>query len=203
MENDVSIQNHNKVQSTKSKNSRTIQLRNSSIPNSVMSSDKDDLHRVSVGIVDAKLNQATPPIATNTTAIAGGATTNTSNVIQTNNKNTMLSSFVSVIEGTKDLSISDEKQRSPKHQHHNQRQGSSKTASNVPKQSPLLENTNLHSVEAKLTAAPTVISPNPSSALVRSGIYTFLCFNHISIMNMFLPRSKGYKLYNFIFLVMV
>ena len=121
LENDVSIQNHNKVQSTKSKNSRTIQLRNSSIPNSVMSSDKDDLHRVSVGIVDAKLNQATPPIATNATAIAGGATTNTSNVIQTNNKNTMLSSFVSVIEGTKDLSISDEKQRSPKHQHHNQR----------------------------------------------------------------------------------
>ena len=62
-------------------------------------------------------------VATGTTIVATTTTTASSNVIQqTNNKNIMLSSFVSVIEGTKDLSISDEKQRSPKHQHNNTQQ---------------------------------------------------------------------------------
>ena len=92
-----------------------------------------------------------------------------SNVIQTNSKNTMLSSFVSVIEGTKDLSISDEKQRSPKHQHNSQRQGSSKTMSSPPKQHPLLESTNLNSVATKLPAAPTVITPQSPPPTIKSG----------------------------------
>ena len=110
-----------------------------------------------------KLNQATP-------STIGSASETTPNVIQTNNKNTILSNFVSVIEGTKDLSISDEKQRSPKHQHHTQRKGGSKTViSGQPKQHPLLENTNLNSCEAKLPAAPTVITPQPSASSMISG----------------------------------
>ena len=107
--------------------------------------------------------------ATNLTTACTSAPT-ASNVIQTNSKNTMLSSFVSVIEGTKDLSISDEKQRSPKHQHNSQRQGSSKAMSSPPKQHPLLENTNLNSVATKLPAAPTVITPQSSPPTIKPGI---------------------------------
>ena len=124
-----------------------------------------------------KLNQATASLSATSESVIVSTTTappssSSSNVIhQTNNKNTMLSSFASVIEGTKDLSISDEKQRSPKHQHPNsqQRQTSSKATSSLPKKSPLLENTNLNSVEAKLPAAPTVITPKPSPLTIKSG----------------------------------
>ena len=127
-----------------------------------------------------KLNQATATLSATsesvivptTLAPSPTSSSSSSNVIhQTNNKNTMLSSFASVIEGTKELSISDEKQRSPKHQHPSsqQRQTSSKQTSSLPKKSPLLENTNLNSVEAKLPAAPTVITPKLPTPTIKSG----------------------------------
>ena len=169
IENDTNVQNH--IDSKPPKANNITSLQNPSFFNTAMSKEQHNRPQQPPSVVlgTTKLNQATPPIPTGT-AVVASTTTSSSNVIQqTNNKNTMLSSFVSVIEGTKDLSISDEKQRSPKHQHHQQRQGSSKAMSSLPKQHPLLENTNLNSVEAKLPAAPTVITPNFSAPSIKSG----------------------------------
>ena len=176
LENDVRMQNH--IESQNPNANTTAKLHNHSPFNTDdMSKEQQNRPKQPQVVLEASpLNQATtasPPIvATGTAIVATATTTSSSNVIhQTNNKNIMLSSFVSVIEGTKDLSISDEKQRSPKHQHNSQqRQGSSKAMSSLPKQHPLLENTNLNSVEAKLPAAPTVITPKPPTPTIKSGI---------------------------------
>ena len=166
LENDASLQSHIESQSPKANIARPVQ--NLALFNVAMSKHEQSRPQApAVVIGTTKLNQGTPTSASGTAAAV-----NTSNVIQTNNKNTMLSSFVSVIEGTKDLSISDEKQRSPKHQHRAlspQRQQSSKGMSNLPKQHPLLENTNLNSIQAKLPAAPTVITPKPFEPAIKSG----------------------------------
>ena len=183
LENDVSLQNH---VSTKPKSTNvfdTTRLQNPSPFHETMSNEPQNHrpHQNTQGVAQLgtiKLNQATASLSATSESVIVSTTTappsslSSSNVIhQTNNKNTMLSSFASVIEGTKDLSISDEKQRSPKHQHPNsqQRQTSSKATSSLPKKSPLLENTNLNSVEAKLPAAPTVITPKPSPPTIKSG----------------------------------
>ena len=165
LEYDVKTHNHIKLPNQTADSTAQI---SKSLCNTAMSEEQQNRSPPPSVLGTTKLNPATP-------STTGTAVATTSNVIQTNNKNTMLSSFVSVIEGTKDLSISDEKQRSPKHQHHTQRQGNSKTMSSQPKQHPLLENTNLNSVEAKLPAAPTVITPQSSAASIASGNdYTFL-----------------------------
>ena len=176
LENDVGIQNHIESQNQKANN--TAQLYNHSPFNTAdMSKEQKNRPKQPQVVLEASTSNpasTVPPsvVATGAAIVATTTTTAPSNVIQqTNNKNIMLSSFVSVIEGTKDLSISDEKQRSPKHQHNSQqRQGSSKAMSSLPKQHPLLENTNLNSVEAKLPSAPTVITPKAPTPTIKSGI---------------------------------
>jgi hypothetical protein len=145
------VKNHIRLQLQKVDNTKI----STPTSNSAMSKEQQNRPLNPNISVTAKLNQATP-------SSTGTPVPTTSNVIQTNNKNTMMSSFVSVIEGTKDLSISDEKQRSPKHQQQTQKQGNSKTTSTQPKQHPLLENTNLNDVATKLPAAPTVITQFPT-----------------------------------------
>ena len=183
MKNDVSLQNNDSTDSKSTKPFDITKLQNS-LPFYNNMSNEPQNHRhlqntpgvAQLGTI--KLNQATAPLSATSesiivsTTIAPSPPSSSSNVInQTNNKNTMLSSFASVIEGTKELSLSDEKQRSPKHQHPSsqQRQTSSKATSSLPKKSPLLENTNLNSVVAKLPAAPTVITPKSSPPTVKSG----------------------------------
>ena len=185
LENDACQQNHVSTEPKISNCFDTTKLQNSSPFHANMSNEPQN-HRphqnsqVVTQLGTIKLSQATAPhsatsesvIVSSNISPSPSSSSSSSNVIhQTNNKNTMLSSFASVIEGTKELSISDEKQRSPKHQHPSsqQRQTSSKTTSSLPKKSPLLENTNLNSVEAKLPAAPTVITPTSSPITIKSG----------------------------------
>ena len=184
LKNDVSLQNHVSREPKTTKSFEITKLQNASPFHTTMSNEPQNHrpHQNAQAVAQSgtiKLNQATATLSATSesvivpTTIAPSPTSSSSfNVIhQTNNKNTMLSSFASVIEGTKELSISDEKQRSPKHQHPSsqQRQTSSKQTSSLPKKSPLLENTNLNSVEAKLPAAPTVITPKLPTPAIKSG----------------------------------
>ena len=185
MKNDVSLQNHVSRESKTTKSFEITKLQNALPFHTTMSNEQQNHrpHQNAQAVAQQgtiKLNQATATLSATsesvkvptTLAPSPTSSSSSSNVIhQTNNKNTMLSSFASVIEGTKELSISDEKQRSPKHQHPSsqQRQTSSKQTSSLPKKSPLLENTNLNSVEAKLPAAPTVITPKLPTPTIKSG----------------------------------